>query len=289
MAAITAKDVKALRDHTGAGMMDCKNALSDAEGDVEKAKDLLRERGLVKAGKRAGRSTSEGAVVIASEGGTAGMVELGCETDFVAKTDDFQALAAELAAIVAADGSINTIEQLSAAKLGDGSVDDRIKAAVAKLGENVQLQRVGRVEAGGVAGGYIHGGGKLGVAVALETTGSGDALTDLVKDISMHVAAVDPTPVSISRDAVPTDIIDKERDMLRREAIQSGKPENVVDKIVDGRINKYYSLHCLLEQAFVKDPDSTVGDVVAKVAGDVGADVVVAQFVRFRLGEASEE
>jgi len=284
MAKISAKDVKTLRDETGAGMMDCKNALKDAEGDPKKAVELLRERGLSKAGKRAGRATSEGTVIFAIEGGDAAIVELGCETDFVAKTDDFQHLARQVAEVVASDASIDDPAKALAAKLGDGSVDDTIKATVARVGENIELKRVGRVSAGqGIAGGYVHAGGRLGVVVALRSAAGAASLGTVAKDISMHVAAVDPTPVAVDREGVSADLVASEKSILRKQAEQSGKPEKVIEKIVEGRINKFFSEHCLLEQGFVKDPDTTVG----KMLGEAGDDIAVAGFVRFKLGEAS--
>ncbi len=282
MAQISAGDVKALREKTGAGMMDCKRALSDAEGDLDKAVELLRERGLAKAGKRAGRATSEGTIGIAIGDSAAAIVELGCETDFVAKTDAFQDLAAEVADVVAASAEATAPDSALAAKLGDGTVGDKVTATISTVGENIELKRVGRIGLdGGVAGGYVHMGGKLGVIVGL--TGGGD--DGLAKDIAMHVAAHDPTPIAVGRDDMPSDVVDKERELLKREALQSGKPENVVEKIVDGRINKFYAENCLLEQGFVKDPDKTVGDLVKSA----GAGVSVTSFVRFKLGEASEE
>jgi elongation factor Ts len=281
VAQISAGDVKALREKTGAGMMDCKNALSDAGGDTEKAVELLRERGLAKAGKRAGRATSEGAIAVAIDGPTAGMVELGCETDFVAKTDAFQDLAAEVAAVVAATGEATTPEAALASKLGDGTVADKVNATISTVGENIELKRVGRIDVGGgVVGGYVHMGGKLGVIVGLV----GGGTEELAKDVAMHVAAHDPTPIAVSRDDVPTDVVEKERELLKREALQSGKPEKVIEKIVDGRINKFYAENCLLEQGFVKDPDQTIGDLVKK-AGD---GITVQSFTRFKLGEGSE-
>jgi elongation factor Ts len=283
MANISAKDVKALREETGAGMMDCKNALKDAEGDAKKAVELLRERGLSKVGKRAGRATSEGTVGFALAGADAAIVELGCETDFVAKTDDFQGLAQQVAEVVASDASIDDAEKALAAKLGDGSVDDRIKSTAAKVGENIELKRVGRVSAGqGIVGGYVHAGGKLGVVVALRCAAAGESQSTLLRDVSMHIAAVDPTPVAVDRDGVSADLVESEKNILRKQAEQTGKPENVVEKIVEGRINKFFSEHCLLEQGFVKDPDKSVGQMLSE-AGD---DIAVAGFVRFKLGEA---
>ena len=287
MAGISASDVKALRDSTGAGMMDCKRALTDADGSVDKAMELLRERGLAKAGKRAGRETSEGAVVFSLSGGKGAIIELGCETDFVAKTPDFQALANGLAESIAAAGVGSDVDAASKAAFGDGTVDDAIKAAGAKMGENVQLKRVGSVDVDGLCGAYVHGNGKLGVLVALETSASGDSVATVARDIAMHVAAHDPTPLAIDRDGVAPEIVEKERSFLTKEAIDSGKPENVVEKMVDGRINKFFAENCLLEQGFVKDPDKNVRKVVAEASEAAGSEIKVASFVRFKLGEAA--
>ena len=278
--AISAAQVKALRDSTGAGMMDCKAALTDAEGDPERAVELLRERGLSKAGKRAGRETSEGAVGVAVDGGRAGIVELGCETDFVAKTDTFQALAQQIAEVVAS-GGIEGAEAALAASLGGATVQDQIQETISKVGENIELKRAGALEASGTVGRYVHMGGKLGVIVAL--AGSGDEIDTLAKDLAMHVAAADPTPIAIGRDDMPPEAVETERRILTNQALESGKPENVVEKMVTGRLNKFYAENCLLEQAFVKDPDTTVGK---RIEG-VGTDVRVERFVRFKLGEAA--
>ncbi|MCZ6785406.1 MAG: translation elongation factor Ts [Proteobacteria bacterium] len=285
MAEISAKDVKALRDKTGAGMMDCKRALTDAEGHVEKAVDLLRERGLAKAGKRAGRQTSEGAIGVSLKARQAGIVELGCETDFVAKTDDFQTLARTLASLAAEQSSVDSIDKVLAAKLGGETVGDRIAATISKVGENIALKRVARIDVGsGVTGGYVHAGGKLGVIVGLEGDAEGEAAQRLAKDLAMHVAAHDPTPLSIARDGVSAELVEKERKLLRREAEQSGKPANVIEKIINGRLNKFYGENCLLEQAYVKDPDRTVADLVASIDGKAR----VSGFTRFKLGEESD-
>ena len=284
MANISAKDVKALRESTGAGMMDCKNALTEAEGDSARAVEILRERGLSKAGKRAGRETAEGVVSVAVAGPLGALVEIGCETDFVAKTDNFQALAQQVADIVVGDADLLDVEKALAAKHGEGSVDDAIKAASATMGEHIELKRLARVDAGsGVAGGYIHAGGKLGVVVALAASKDEETLAPAAKGLAMHVAAVDPTPVAIDRAGVPAELVESEKAILRAQALESGKPENIVEKIVDGRINKFYAENCLLEQAFVKDPDTTVG----KMLKAVDPEVSVSAFVRFKLGEAS--
>jgi len=289
VAGISAKDVKGLRDSTGAGMMDCKRALTDAEGSVEKALELLRERGLAKAGKRAGRETSEGAVVFSIAGGKGALIELGCETDFVAKTPDYQALANSIASAVAAAGSVADADAALAIEIEGGTIDDVIKAAVAKVGENIQLLRVATVDVPGVLGGYVHGTGKLGVLVALETGLAEDGAGAVARDIAMHVAAHDPTPLAVDRDGVAADVVEKERTFLTKEALDSGKPENVVAKMVDGRINKFFAANCLLEQGFVKDPDKSVRDMVAEVAKAAGGEIKVVEFVRFKLGEADSE
>ncbi len=289
MAEISAKAVKELRERTGAGMMDCKKALSEAGGDVDRAIAVLRERGLAKAVKRAGRETSEGTIAIARQGSAGGMVELGCETDFVAKTGDFQALAESLAAAVAADPGIDGPEALMDAEVDGQKGSDLIAASVGKLGENVQAKRVARlaVDGGGVVNGYVHAGGKLGVLVALRTGATGDAVETLAKDLAMHVAAADPTPVAVDRDGVPAELIERERELFAKQAQKDGKPEAVVPKIVEGRIRKYYSEVCLVEQPFVKDPDQSVKQLLEAVGKQAGSPIEVAGFVRFKLGEAT--
>lgn len=282
MAEISAKDVKALRDQTGAGMMDCKTALKDSEGDVERAMDLLRERGLSKAGKRAGRATSEGAVALSIESGFGVMIELGCETDFVAKNDQFQQLVQSIADALRASGDVPDLESALAAKIETETVDDHIKAAVGRVGENIQLKRVGSVRVDGIVGGYIHGGGKLGVLVGLNA-GEGEAAEQAAKDMAMHVAAADPTPLAVDQDGLDPGVVEKERTILRNQALESGKPENIVDNMVQGRLKKFFAENCLVEQSFVKDPDKRVADVLAEAGV-----TKVSEFLRFKLGEATE-
>lgn len=290
MAEITAQAVKALRDQTGAGMMDCKRVLTDAGGDAAKAIVLLRERGLAKAGKREGRATSEGAVAMSLSGPVGSLVEIGCETDFVARTEDFVQLAGALAAAVAADPAITSPETLLEGEVGGDKVRDRISAAIAKLGENVVVKRVKRlaVDGPGLVGGYVHAGGKLGALVALGTSDSGPGIEALAKDLAMHVAAADPTPLAVSREGVSAELLDSERDIYRRQAETEGKPEKVIDRIVEGRLNKFVSEVALLEQPFVKDPDRSVGDVLRSGETRDGAEITVAAFARFKLGEAGE-
>jgi elongation factor Ts len=285
VAAISAQAVKELRDKTGAGMMDCKKALADAGGDAEKAGELLRERGLAKAVKREGRETSEGAIGMALSDGSGALVELACETDFVAKNEKFQALARGLAEVVVADASLDSTDALLAAELDGEKVEARIQNAIGTIGENIVAKRVARLE-GDLVGGYVHAGGKLGVLVALEGAG-GEPVRTLARDLAMHVAAADPSPVAVDRDGVPSDLVDKERVLFRRQAEQEGKPEGVIDKIVEGKVNKYYKEIALVEQAFVKDPDRTVKALLADVGKEAGSDLRVAGFRRFKLGESS--
>jgi elongation factor Ts len=289
VAEISAEMVKTLRDRTGAGMMDCKRVLADAKGDMERAAELLRERGLAKAVKREGRATSEGAIAIALDGAVGGMVELGCETDFVARTDDFQGLAGALARAVAAGPGIESVQALLDASVDGASASERIQAAIAKLGENVVLKRVARlsVDDGGVVGGYVHAGGKLGVLVALSTAARGAEIDSLVRDVAMHVAAADPTPVAVERSELPQDLLASERAIYRAQAEQEGKPAKVIDRIVDGKVNKFAADVCLVEQAFVKDPDRSVGDVLGDTSKQVGTPLSVTAFRRFKLGEAA--
>jgi len=284
---ISAKSVKDLRDKTGAGMMDCKRALGDADGDVEKAVELLRERGLAKAGKRGGRATSEGAVSISIDGPVAAMVEVGCETDFVARTDMFVDFGNELAAKIVNDPGIDSPDSLLKASIDGETVADKVNAAINRLGENIVVKRVTRLDAGasGIAGGYVHAGGNLGVVVTLATEGSGAELETLAKDLAMHVAAADPSPIAVDRSGIDSALLDSERTIFRNQAVQSGKPEAVVEKIVEGRINKYLSEICLVEQAFVKDPDRTIGDLLRDVGAKAGAEAAVNGYQRYKLGE----
>ncbi len=281
MAGISAKDVKALRDQSGAGMMDCKKALADADGDVEKAQELLRERGLAKAGKRAGRATSEGSVGFSIDGGSGTMVEIGCETDFVARNEKFQALVQKIADAIAAAGAGESVEKALQAPVDGTTIEDLLAQNVGVIGENMELKRVATLSVDGIVSGYIHGGGSLGVLVAIET-GTPDAFGEVARDVAMHVAAADPTPLAVSRDEIDPAVVAKEEDFLKKEALASGKPENIVENMVKGRMNKFFVEHALVDQPFVKDPDKKVGAVV-KEAGDG----TVKAFARFKLGEAA--
>jgi elongation factor Ts len=286
VAEISAAAVKDLRERTGAGMMDCKKALADAGGDLERASVLLRERGLAKAARREGRATAEGTVAMAFEGAAGALVEVACETDFVARTDAFQALARELAAVALADPAAASPEALAQARAGGEPVAQRVQSAAGRLGEHIVVKRVRRLEAppGGLVGGYVHAGGKLGVLVALRTAARGEPVAVLAKDLAMHVAAADPSPIAVDRSGVPHELLARERELFAKQAAQSGKPEKVIEKIVEGRVQKFYAEVCLLEQPFVKDPERSVGELLAAAGRELGADVAVTGFARFRLG-----
>ncbi|WP_405752703.1 translation elongation factor Ts [Anaerovibrio slackiae] len=274
MAQITAALVKELREITGAGMMDCKKALVECEGDKDKAIDYLREKGIAKAAKKAGRIASEGVVAAASNGSTACIVEVNSETDFVAKNENFQNLVKKIAEHIVATKPAD-MDALNASELDGKTVAEVMTEAVASIGEKLSLRRfeVYTSEDGKLAT-YIHMGGKIGVIV--ELSGGED---ELGKDVAMQIAAAKPQ--CISRADVDTDALAHEREVLRKQALEEGKPEKIVEKMVDGRINKYYKEVCLVEQEFVKDSDKTIKDILGGVE--------VRRFARFEMGEGLEK
>ena len=278
MAQITAALVKELRERTGAGMMDCKKALTAVEGDMDKAIDFLREKGLAAAAKKAGRIAAEGVVgsFVSADGKIGAIVEVNCETDFVAKTDGFNELVEKIAAHIVATKPAD-VEALLASELDGQTVEALVTASVAKIGEKISVRRFALYEAPeGVVAAYIHGGGKIGVIVELK---GGNA--ELGKDVAMHVAAANPS--YLERSQVPAAELEHEKEVLSEQAKNEGKPEKIIEKMVMGRINKYYKEVCLVDQEFVKDPDQTVGKLV-KAAG---AEVLA--FSRFQLGEGIEK
>ncbi len=278
MAAITASMVKDLRASTGAGMMDCKKALTEADGDMAKAVDILREKGLSQAAKKAGRIAAEGAVVsYVSEDGKVGVItEVNCETDFVGHNESFQTLAKSIAKQVA-DAAPADLDALLASEMDGKTVKDLVTEAVAKIGENISVRRFERFEsAEGHVYSYIHGGGKIGVLVDMK---GGDA--ELGKDVAMQVAAANPS--YLDRTQVPAAELEHEKEVLSEQARNEGKPENIIEKMVIGRINKYYKEVCLLDQEFIKDGDLTI----SKLLKSKGAEVV--RFARFQLGEGIEK
>ena len=278
MAQITAAIVKELRERTGAGMMDCIKALVATEGDMEKAIDFLREKGLSQAAKKAGRVAAEGAVVayVTEDGKTGAIVEVNCETDFVGKNENFQALAKSIAELIVKTNPAD-VDALLASEMDGKTVKDVVTEAIAKIGENISVRRFVRYEsAEGKVYSYIHGGGKIGVLVDMK---GGDA--ELGKDIAMQVAAANPQ--FLNRNEVPDSELEHEKDILTEQARNEGKPENIIAKMVMGRINKYYKEVCLVDQEFIRDGDLTISKLLKSKNADV------ARFARFQLGEGIEK
>lgn len=288
--AITAKMVSELRERTGAGMMDCKKVLVEVDGDIDKAIELLREKGLAAAAKKSGRVAAEGLVeTYITEDGTRGAVaEVNCETDFVAKNDDFITLTKNVAK-QAAISSAADVESLLAEKyIADENitVQDAVTALIAKLGENMSVRRFDRFETSGVLAQYIHGGGRIAVMVELDSVKSEEA-NMVAKEIALQVAA--SNPLFLSRDLVSEDVLDKEREIYRQQALNDGKPEKVVEKMVEGRINKYFKEVCLLEQLWIRDQDLTITKLVEKKSKEQGSDIKVVRYTRFEKGEGIEK
>jgi len=273
---ITASQVKELRERSGAGMMECKKALVETGGDIEAAIEHLRKSGLAKADKKAGRVAAEGAIIEAADASGAVLVEINCETDFVAKDDNFRAFADRVAELALAAGN-DDVAALAEVEFESGdSVEVRRQQLVAKLGENIQIRRIQRVAAeGGVIGGYIHGG-RIGVLVSLE--GGNE---DLARDIAMHVAALNPP--FVDADSVPADVLEKEKGILRAQAEDSGKPAEIIEKMIVGRLNKHLAEITLVGQPFVKDSDQTVGALLKSKGAKVR------NFVRLEVGEGIEK
>jgi len=292
MAEITAALVKDLREKSGAGMMDCKRALSENNGDIEAAVDWLRKKGLAAAAKKAGRVAAEGLIGVAFEGTTGGMVEVNSETDFVARNDAFQDYVRNVTKAALAAG--DDVEKLkNAAYPGGGSVADALTALIAKIGENMTLRRAAvlKVSAGVVAT-YVHsaaapGLGKIGVLVALESSGDKEKLTALGRQIAMHIAATNPQALDIA--SVDPAMLAREKAVLTEQAAASGKPAQVIEKMVEGRVRKYYEETVLLEQVYVVDGESRIKDVVANAAKELGVPVKLAAFRRYALGEGIEK
>jgi len=289
---ISAQMVKALRDSTGAGMMDCKAALTETAGDMEQAVDWLRAKGLSKAAKKAGRVAAEGLIGVASKGNAAAVVEVNSETDFVARNESFQGLVRGVAAVALANGG-DRDKTAAATYPGKGhSVDDEIREQVATIGEHMALRRsVGLSVPAGVVATYVHnsvsdGLGKLGVLVALESAGDAAALNDLGRKIAMHVAATNP--IAVSAEEIDPAVIEREKAVYSEQSRASGKPEAIIEKMVEGRMRKYYEEVTLLKQAFVVDPDKTVEQAVAEVSKTIGQPVKLTAFVRYALGEGVE-
>jgi len=291
MASITASMVKDLRDKTGAGMMDCKAALSENNGDMEAAIDWLRKKGISKAAKKAGRAAAEGLVGVAVDKGAGALVEVNAETDFVARNDEFKSFVKAAADLALKEGG--DLEKLLAAKHGSSNVQQTLTELVAKIGENMSVRRTVALSVEpGVVGAYVHNAtspelGKIGVLVALKSTADQTKLSALAKQLAMHVAAA--SPLAITPEHLSKDVVERERNVQWELAKQSGKPDNVIEKMMEGRMRKFYEDTVLLSQTFVIDGETQVGKVIEKAAKETGAPITVEGFVRFQVGEGIEK
>jgi len=289
--AYTAADVKNLRETTGAGMMDCKKALDENAGDIQKAVDYLRAKGLAAAAKKQSRVAAEGMIAACVKGKIASLVEVNCETDFVAKNDAFQAFAAN-AANIAVDANLASVDQLLAAKSSNGlTVQDNISELTIKIGEKIDVRRVEvlKLEGEGMIGSYVHSG-KIGVLCRVETdkdVTSNEAFKELVKDLCMQIAAANPQFLNASE--IDEDYKAKEAEIYAAQLKEQGKPEAMIPNIVKGKLAKLASEVCLYEQSFVKDPDTTIGNLIATAAKTVGASVKVTKFIKLNLGEGIQK
>ncbi|MCB1412449.1 MAG: elongation factor Ts [Xanthobacteraceae bacterium] len=291
MATITAAMVKELRDTTGAGMMDCKQALTENGGDMQASIDWLRKKGLSKAAKKAGRVAAEGLIGAMTSGNKGVVVEVNSETDFVARNDQFQGLVKMIAQVALNAGP--DVETIKATKVGSATVEAAINDAIATIGENMSLRRAAGIEVGkGVVASYVHnavidGAGKMGVIVGLESAGKADELAALGRQIAMHIAATNPQAIDAS--GLDPEVVKREKDVLADKYRQQGKPDNVIEKIVESGLKTYYKEVCLLEQAFIHDTGKSVAQAVKEAEGKVGAPVKIAAFVRYALGEGIEK
>jgi elongation factor Ts len=289
MANITAAMVKELREQTGAGMMDVKAALVEAEGDMEQARTILRKKGLATASKKAGRVTAEGAVTAHVDGNTGVLVEVNCETDFVGRNENFRNFATEVARVIAGSKA-ETVEQLNDDKWpGSGeTVAQKTQEMIASIKENISIRRFARYQAApsGVIATYIHAGGKIGVMVELAGADT-DHGREVAKDVAMHIAASDPR--FLRREEVTEKDLETEREIARDQARQSGKPENIIEKMVSGKMEKFYGEACLLEQPYIKGDKQSVSDYLKAAGKDKGCTYAVTRFVRYKLGEGIEK
>ena len=285
---ISAQAVKELRDKTGAGMMDCKKALTQAEGDMEKAIDVLREKGLASAAKKSGRVASEGVIAtfVSEDMKNASMIELNCETDFVSANADFIGLANGIAKVVA-ENTVENLDDVKALPYAGATVQDAVTSLIAKLGENMNLRRYEKIEAPeGLVSSYIHMGGKIGVLVQVKSENVNEQVSTVARDVAMHVAALNP--LFLDNTSVDADTIEREKDIYRDQALNEGKPAKIVEKMVDGRINKFFKEVCLVDQMFVKNPDLSIQAFVNQEAKKLG-NIELVKFVRFEKGEGIEK
>jgi elongation factor Ts len=291
MANISAQMVKELRESTGAGMMDCKTALTETKGDMTAAQDWLRKKGLSKAAKKAGRVAAEGLIGVQVQGTKGVVVEVNSETDFVARNDLFQGLVKMIADVALTAGT--DVEKINAAKAGSITVADSISDTIAKIGENMTLRRAAGLSVGkGAIGSYVHNAvtdrlGKIGVIVALESPGKTDELSELARLLAQHVAAANPQAVDPS--GLDPAVVEREKNVLADKFKQQGKPANVIDKIVESGLKTFYKEVCLLDQAYIRDDKKSVSQVLKEAEGKAGGPIKVAGFVRYALGEGIEK
>jgi elongation factor Ts len=290
VANVTASMVADLRARTGAGMMDCKKALDESQGSIDEAIDILRKKGLSAAAKKSGRIAAEGMVVAAGDSQRGVIVEVNSETDFVSKNEGFQAFAAGIAKTVLqhSPADVETLKGLPFPGTGR-TVGEELTHQIATIGENLNIRRFCLFTSeAGVVSSYIHGAGKIGVLIELATSkGADERVAGLARQLAMHVAAANPQ--FLNRQEVSAEVVEKEREIMRVKARESGKPDNIIDKILDGQINKFFGEVCLLEQAYVIDPDRKVQQVVADLAKEIGAEIVLRRYARFQLGEGLEK
>ena len=294
MAEVTLELIKQLREKTNVGMMDCKAALQEADGDPEAAETILRKKGMAAADKKSSRATKEGVIAtrIDDEAKSGVLIDVSCETDFVSKNENFRNFVEELLNYAVEADSIDTLENYLALTPGGGdSVEDIVKAKVGELGENMGVTNVVRYTVGeaggdhGIVASYIHMEGKIGVLIEVgcqkADSEKNDAFRAMVKDITLHIAAAHP--ICLSRGEVPEDVVAKEREVYADQV--KDKPENIIEKIVDGKLDKFYSGACLLEQGFIKDPDQSIEDLLNATSGELGDELEIRRFVRFAVGE----
>ena len=282
---ISAQMVKELREKTGAGMMDCKKALEENDADMEKAVDWLRQKGLSKAAKKAGRATSEGLIgsKLSCDGKCGVLAEVKCETDFVSRGDKFQAFVESITNQVAEHFTEDT-DALLAQPLGSGTVQDALNSAIATIGENMQIGRTARVcvEGDGMVGCYVHSNGKIAVLVEVRAATVNDAVRELAKNAAMQIAAA--SPVALDAESLDPALLEREREVYRQKAREEGKPENIIEKIAEGAVKKYTKEVCLMDQLYIRDDKMTIRDLVKSVSSAAGTPVKLGRFVRLQLG-----
>lgn len=295
--AVTAAQISELRKATGAGMLDCKKALEQTDGNFDQAVDFLRTKGLAAASKKAGRAATEGMVAasVSADGGKGILLEINSETDFVAKNDKFQGFVTDIANHILQANPASVEELLAQPYCGDSSItiQTKLNDAIAVIGENMQIRRfISYVVPGaGAIGSYIHAGGKIGVLVEATCDNAAAAkdprFAAFVKDVAMHTAAA--SPLYVQRSEVDADVLEREKDIYRAKARETGKPENIIEKIIDGQVNKFYGEICLLEQQFVKDTDKSIKQLAAETGKALGATVTISRFTKYALGEGLEK